>query len=201
MWLRTDATIHLRYLWFTVFLDLGVMQNHVASLFLAHSRWLLITEYPTKLRACLEALPDDALWRKPAPGSNAIGNLLLHLNGNVRQWIVSGIGGVSDVRERDTEFAAREGAPAAELMARLEGTLAEADAVLARLTPDGLMQRRSIQSRELTVLEAVYHVTEHFAMHTGQVILLVKMMAPGTLRLHDDAGGLATPVWLDRIIR
>lgn len=177
------------------------MPNHVASGFLAHSRWLLVTEYPTKLRACLEALPADALWRRPAPASNAIGNLLLHLDGNVRQWIVSGVGGAEDVRERDAEFAAREGAPGAELLARLEQTLKEADSLLARLAPDDLLSRRSIQSRDVSVLEAVYHVTEHFGMHTGQVILLTKMIAPGTFRFYDDTGGQATPVWRDRITR
>ena len=177
------------------------MLNHVASAFLAHSRWLLVTEYPTKLHACLEALPADALWRQPAPGSNAIGNLLLHLNGNVRQWIISGVGGADDARDRDAEFSAREGAPAAELLAKLEQTLHQADAVLARLTPDDLLSRRSIQSRDISVLEAVYHVTEHFGMHTGQIILLTKMIAPGSLRFYDDADGQATPVWLDRVRR
>ncbi|HUF31168.1 MAG TPA: DinB family protein [Gemmatimonadaceae bacterium] len=177
------------------------MPINLASGFLTYSRWLLVTEYPAKLRACLEAIPADAIWRPPAPGSNAIGNLLLHLNGNVRQWIVSGVGGAADVRERDAEFATREGASAEELMAHLEKTLAEADAVLARLTPDELAGRRSIQGREVSVLEAVYHVTEHFAMHTGQIILLAKMMAPGTIRFHDDTGGLATPVWRDGITR
>lgn len=177
------------------------MQNHVASNFLAHSRWLLVTEYPTKLRLCLDTLPADALWRQPAPGSNAIGNLLLHLNGNVRQWIVSGVGGADDVRDRDSEFAAREGEAAAALLAKLERTLHQVDAVLARLTPDDLLGRRSIQSRDISVLEAVYHVTEHFAMHTGQIILLTKMFAPGSLLFYDDAGGQATPVWLDRVRR
>lgn len=177
------------------------MPDHIASGFLAHSRWLLVTEYPTKLRACVEALPADALWRRPAPGANAIGNLLLHLNGNVRQWIISGVGGAQDVRERDAEFAALEGVTAAELMAKLEHTLNQADAVLERLTPDDLLSRRSIQSREVTVLEAVYHVTEHFGMHTGQVILLTKMIAPGTLRFYDDTDGKAVPVWRDRLTR
>jgi uncharacterized damage-inducible protein DinB len=177
------------------------MPNHIASGFLAHSRWLLVTEYPTKLRACLEALPADALWRRPAPGANTIGNLLLHLNGNVRQWIISGVGGADDVRARDAEFAAIDGETAGELLAKLERTLNEADAVLARLTPDDLLSRRFVQSRDITVLEAVYHVTEHFGMHTGQVILLTKLIAPGTLRFYDDADGQAVPVWRDRITR
>lgn len=171
----------------------------IAEAFLAQSRWLLRTEYLTKIRACLAALPADALWRRPAPASNSVGNLLLHLTGNVRQWIVSGVGSVPDTRDRSAEFAAEGGATAAELFARLEATLVEVDAVLARLTPDDLLQQCTIQGRDVTVLEAVYHVTEHFGMHTGQIILLAKMLAPGAIRFYDDAGGLATERWRELI--
>jgi len=171
----------------------------IADAFLTQSRWLLRTEYLTKIRACLAALPADALWRRPAPESNSIGNLLLHLTGNVRQWIVSGVGGAPDSRDRNSEFAAEGGATTAELFARLEATLAEVDAVLARLTPDDLLQPRSIQGRDITVLEAVYHVTEHFGMHTGQIILMAKMFVPGAIRFYEDAGGLATERWRELI--
>jgi uncharacterized damage-inducible protein DinB len=175
--------------------------SDVASGFLSQSRWLLRTEYLTKIRACLTTLPPGALWKRPAPESNSIGNLLLHLNGNVRQWIVSGVGGAPDTRERSAEFTAEEGATAPELFAQLEATIADVDAVLARLTPDDLLQSRTIQGRDVTVLEATYHVTEHFGMHTGQIILLAKMLAPGTIRFYDDAGGRATERWRDLIQR
>jgi uncharacterized damage-inducible protein DinB len=174
-------------------------QQEVAGAFIAQSRWLLATEYPTKLRACVGALPPDALWRRAAPGVNSVGNLLLHLAGNVRQWIVSGVGGAPDIRARSAEFAADGGADARELLARLEETLREADAVLATLTTDELLRARTIQGRALTVLEAVYHVTEHFGMHTGQIILLTKMMAPGAIAFYEDAGGLASETWRDLI--
>jgi uncharacterized damage-inducible protein DinB len=173
--------------------------SDLAGAFLAQSRWLLRTEYPTKIRACLTTLPAGALWQRPARECNAIGNLLLHLDGNVRQWIVSGVGGAADSRERSAEFAAEGGATSEELIARLDVTLSEVDAVLARLAPDDLLQPRTIQGREVTVLEAVYHVTEHFGMHTGQIILMTKMLAPGAIRFYDDAGGLATERWRDLI--
>lgn len=169
----------------------------VATEFVALSRHLLAVEYPTKLRRCLDALPSDAVWRREDAQSNSIGNLLLHLAGNVRQWIVSGVGGAKDTRYRSAEFEAREGADARTLFAALSATLTEADAVIAVLTPAALLERRSIQGRELSVLEAVYHVVEHFSLHTGQIILLTKRYAPGRIQFYEDAGGLAIPRWQD----
>src|SRR5688572_29652587 len=85
----------------------------VAERFIARSRHYLSYEYPTKIQRCLDVLPPDALWRRANADSNSIGNLLLHLSGNVRQWIVSGVGGAPDLRRRSAEFEATEGADAA----------------------------------------------------------------------------------------
>ena len=167
----------------------------IASAFIERSRHYLAYEYPTKIERCLASLPTDAMWRRTGDGSNSIGNLLLHLEGNVRQWLVSSVGGAPDHRERAAEFAARQGADARTLFAALSATLMDADAVLARLTPDDLLTNRVIQGRDVTVLDAVYHVVEHFALHTGQIILLTKAYEPGSIRFYEDAGGLATPRW------
>lgn len=166
--------------------------------FLDRSRQYLAYEYPKKIELCLRELPAAALWKRPAQGSNSVGNLLLHLSGNVRQWIVSSVGGAPDHRHRSAEFAAEQGADAAALFAALRATLDEADAVLARLTPDDLTTRRTIQGRDVDVLDAVYHVVEHFSLHTGQIILLTKLFAPGSIQFYEDAGGQARPVWRDR---
>lgn len=166
-----------------------------ATAFLARSRHYLGTEYPTKLRAAVEALPADALWWRANEQSNSVGNLLLHLDGNVRQWIVCGVGGVPGTRDRAAEFAARSAPPADELLARLERTLRDADAVLARLTPEELLTPQAIQGREVTALEAVYHVVEHFSLHLGQIIWAAKLHAPGSVQFYEDAGGLARPLW------
>jgi uncharacterized damage-inducible protein DinB len=167
----------------------------IASEFIERSRHYLAYEYPTKIRRCLAILPADALWRRSDESSNSIGNLLLHLSGNIRQWIVSSVGGAPDHRQRSAEFAALGGGDAESLFAALSATLSEADAVLARLTPEDLETRRTIQGRDVTVLDAVYHVVEHFSLHTGQIILLTKQFAPGTIRFYEDAGGLAIPRW------
>ena len=165
----------------------------IARAFLDRSRQYLVREYPAKIQRCLDVLPAEALWRRDDPSENSVGNLLLHLSGNVRQWIVSGVGAAPDARRRSAEFDAREGGDASALMAGLLVTLREADAVLASLDEAALRAARRIQGRDVNVLDAVYHVVEHFSMHTGQIILLTKRYAPGHVQFYDDAGGLAIP--------
>jgi uncharacterized damage-inducible protein DinB len=164
-------------------------------LFLDRARDYLADEYPAKLRLAMAALPEDRLWWRPNDGSNSVGNLLMHLNGNLRQWIVAGVGGESFDRDRAGEFAARAGRSASDLVAALEKTIADVDRVLSGLSAVRLSERCMIQGRDLTVLDAIFHVTEHFAYHLGQVILIVKSLESGRVHLYDDAGGLARPLW------
>jgi uncharacterized damage-inducible protein DinB len=169
----------------------------IAASFLERSRFYLCREYPVKIRAAVEVMPADRLWWRPNEQSNSIGNLLLHLSGNVRQWIVSGVGGRPDVRKRNMEFAARGGATAAGMLDGLDATLREVDEVLRALLPGELLERRLIQGRDTTVFEAVYHVVEHFAGHTGQIIWIAKMAsAPGAVKFYEDGDGIATPLFL-----
>jgi uncharacterized damage-inducible protein DinB len=165
----------------------------IAQAFLERSRHYLVREYPAKIQRCLDVLPVDALWRRDDESTNSIGNLLLHLAGNVRQWIVAGVGGAPDARERSAEFSARAGHDASSLMDLLRTTLGEVDVVLAGLDARQLEEPRRIQGRDVKVLDAVYHVVEHFSMHTGQIILLTKRYAPGRIHFYEDAGGLAVP--------
>ena len=164
-------------------------------LFVEQARDYLSSEYPAKLRIAIAALPQDKLWWRPNEDSNSVGNLLLHLNGNIRQWIVAGVGGEAYERHRADEFAAREGRPASELLTALERTLGDVDRILGGLSADRLAERCAIQGRDLTVLDAIFHVTEHFSYHLGQIILVVKMFAPGGVHFYEDAGGLARPLW------
>lgn len=169
--------------------------QHLDRLFVERVRDYLASEYPAKLRRTITALPQEKLWWRPNEESNSVGNLLLHLNGNLRQWIVAGVGGEAFARHRAEEFAARDGGPASELLTTLERTLADVDRILSGLTADRLAERCAIQGRDLTVLDAIFHVTEHFAYHLGQIILVAKMFAPGGVHFYEDAGGLARPLW------
>jgi uncharacterized damage-inducible protein DinB len=169
--------------------------NETGTAFITHARKFLKTDYLPKIERCLEKLTDEQIWWRANADSNSIGNLLLHLSGNARQWIVSGIGGRPDNRERQTEFDAREAGSAASLIAALKQTVDEADAVLAELSPEHLLQSRLIQGSDVNVLEAIFHVVEHFSMHTGQIILITKMLTQSGMRFYDFSTGVPLATW------
>jgi len=133
-----------------------------------------LTELMGRIDTCVEKLTPEQVWTRAGANQNAVGNLLMHLNGNVRQWLLHGVGGQPDVRDRDAEFAAENGARAAELLARLRITVEEAVALFRALPHHRLMERFHVQGYEVTVLAAIYHVVEHFAGHTYQIIYATK---------------------------
>ena len=146
-----------------------------------------------RIETCLAQLTDEQIWTRRHEVENAVGNLVLHLCGNIEQWIVGGVAGKAVTRDRDAEFDRREPLPAAELAARLRAVVLAADDVLATLTPDDLARPRSIQGYDVTVLHAVYHVVEHLAEHTGQIIWITKSLTGRPLGFYDylDAADLA----------
>jgi uncharacterized damage-inducible protein DinB len=137
---------------------------------------------------CLAELNEEQVWARGGENENAIGNLALHLCGNVRQWIVAGVGGVPDVRERDAEFAARGGLGIPELKEKLRATVEDAVAVLNAVTSGRLAERVTIQGYDVSVLEAIYSVVEHFSMHTGQIIFATKMLTGQDLGFYRHLG-------------
>ena len=163
--------------------------------FLERSRYYLAYEYPTKIRLAVEAVDETVIWKRANEESNSIGNLLLHLAGNVREWIVCGVGGAVSTRNRASEFAARDGLMKSELLSQLTASVLDADRVLASVSDSDLEKEVTIQGRETTILAAVYHVVEHFSMHTGQIIMLAKMYKPGAVSFYDNADGIAVPRW------
>src|SRR5215510_8571992 len=117
----------------------------VTSLFLEFSREKLLQQYWPRMRACVESLTDEQVWWRPNEASNSIGNLLLHLNGNVHQWLVASFSGVDDGRDRSAEFAERQTIQVETLLRQLDATMAEVSAVLARLTEADLLRTLKIQ--------------------------------------------------------
>ena len=152
---------------------------------LTDARALLRSSYLSKIERCLDMLGEDDIWWRVNDASNSIGNLMLHLDGSTRMWILRVAGGRQIVRDRDAEFAARGPLAKAPLLARLRSTLAEVDEVLATLNEATLLERRPSTQGEVTVLWAVLHGVEHFAMHTGQIITLTKLRTGSALRLAD----------------
>ena len=157
--------------------------SHLAGVFVEKSRNLISSDYLPKIERCLDQLSDRDIWWRPNETSNSIGNLILHLCGNVMMWIVGGVGGRPFERHRQMEFDERKEIPAAELRNRLRSVVQQADEVMSTVGPDELLSRRQIQGYDVTVLEAMYHVVEHFGMHTGQIILLSKARTGQDLKL------------------
>src|SRR4051812_17370681 len=120
-----------------------------AEVFLREARFFLGTEYRTQLRLAVEALNEEDVWWRANDQSNSAGNLLLHLNGNVRQWILGGVGRQATERHRAAEFAARSGPAKAALLADLDRTFDEVDRVLAGLSDADLLEHRTIQGRDI----------------------------------------------------
>lgn len=169
--------------------------SEIPVAFIAQARELFASEYMPKIARCLESLDESDVWWRANEESNSIGNLLLHLSGNARQWIVSGLGGAPDKRERQTEFDERSPISKRELLSRLQETIGEVDSVLAQLDPNQLLIRHEIQGSNVTALEAIFHVVEHFSMHTGQIILLTKLLAKKDLRFYDFSTGTPLHTW------
>jgi hypothetical protein len=128
------------------------------------------------LRACLESLTEEQLWWRPNDASNSIGNLVLHLNGNVRQWLLASFNQLGDIRDRPVEFNQRTPIPRAALLEQIGATMQEASETLSRLTEADLLAAFEIQGYNVSGLAAVYQVVEHFGLHYGQILYVTKML-------------------------
>jgi len=137
---------------------------------------LRLDENTDKIKKCLWELTEEEIWRRPNAASNSVGNLLLHLCGNIRQYAISSLGGKLDVRERDAEFSARETGNKSELFAKLSGTVEEAITVLKKLNSEELLRVRSVQGYTFSGIGIVMHVVEHYSYHTGQIAFWTKLL-------------------------
>lgn len=144
-------------------------------LFLAESQHSISEQYLPPLLVCLATLSDTEIWWRPNASSNSVGNLVLHLSGNIRQWIISGLGGTPDTRDRDSEFSERGPIPRGKLAGQLRETVLEACGVLKGLSGDSLTRSYVIQGFHVTGHYAVFQVVEHFAYHAGQIIYVTKL--------------------------
>ncbi len=155
------------------------------SEYISYCRRRFLNEYLPRIERCLAELSEEDLWWRAHETNNSIGNLMLHLSGNVRQWIVSGLGGEQDARNRLAEFAERSKIPKAQLLNNLRTTLQEADQVLAAIDSGRLLEVRHIQKYDVTCLDALSHVVEHFAQHLGQIIYITKLRTGADLKFYD----------------
>ncbi|MBI5282902.1 MAG: DUF1572 family protein [Candidatus Solibacter usitatus] len=147
----------------------------------------------SRIHVCLDKLDDSQIWLRESGNSNAAGNLCLHLAGNVRQWILHGIDGQPDTRTRDAEFAAAGGHSRADLLLHLDSTVEQACRVLEHLPPEQLTLVIRPQNYDATVLEGIFHVVEHFAQHTGQILYATKALTGEDLGFYRHLSGTAQP--------
>ena len=128
-----------------------------------------------RIKHCLGQLNDEQVWRRSQPSLNSIGNLILHLCGNLRQWIVAGLGGAADGRDRPAEFSEPGPIPKDELLRKVEAVVDEARAVLARQTARQLVEARRIQGFDVTGLAAIFDSVPHFRGHTQEIVHMTRL--------------------------
>ena len=134
----------------------------------------LFDESAPRIHKCLGLLTEDEVWYRPNAETVSVGNLVLHLCGNVRQWICTGLGRQEDHRERAKEFTETGPMPTAELLERLDTAMHDAKAVIDALDPSTLLEKRPVQIYNESGLSILIHVVEHFTYHTGQITYYTK---------------------------
>jgi uncharacterized damage-inducible protein DinB len=153
----------------------GLAEARLARACVREWRSRLRERFLPRIIECLGHLSEEEIWWRPNEASNSVGNLVLHLCGNMRQWIISGLGGAADIRERDKEFSERGPIARGELREELQQTVRQACAVLARLRARDLARRYRIQEYDVSGYQAATQVIEHVAYHLGQIIYVTKL--------------------------
>ena len=161
------------------------MQNIAIQEFKAQIM-LRMEENPPRIERCLAELSEAEIWQRPNPASNSVGNLILHLCGNIRQYAIASLGQAPDQRQRDSEFAARDGYNKAELLEKLQSTVTAALETIRQTNDEEMMRVRSVQGFQMSGIGIAVHVCEHFSYHTGQIAFWVKLLKDKDLGFYGD---------------
>ena len=148
----------------------------------------LLTQSMRKLEHCLGQIDLEQCWWRPADGLNSIGNLLLHINGNLRQWAIVGLTDAVDQRDRRSEFETQRRETVEELLQLTRTTVKEAQDVIQTIDSESLTQTIEIQGFRISTLQAILHTTTHFQGHTHQIILLTRMQLRDQYRFEWNPG-------------
>ncbi len=147
---------------------------------------LRFEENTPKIEKCLTELTEDELWHRPNASSNSTGNVILHLCGNITQYVLSGLGKVEDKRERDKEFTSTRVLQKAELLNKLKTVVGSAVEIMRSLKDDDLLQKHSVQGYDLSAIGIIIHVVEHYSYHTGQIIYWTKLIKDKDLGFYSN---------------
>ncbi len=145
-----------------------------------------LNENLIRLEKCLSLLNQEELWYRPNENTASVGNLVLHLTGNVRQWLLSGLGGEPDNRKRQGEFDQTGPIPASELLTDLKTVLDKVNLLLDRISPEILIEQRSVQGFNESGISIIVHVVEHFSYHVGQITYITKAKKNVDLKYYGD---------------
>lgn len=139
-----------------------------------------------RIKKCLAMLSEEEVWQKPNPSSNSVGNLVLHLCGNIRQWVISSLGNIEDTRQRDLEFSATGGFTKAELLEKILNTVAEANETIKNLSEAELLKKKEVQGFDYSGIGIIIHVVEHYSYHTAQIAFWTKLLKDKDLGFYAD---------------
>jgi uncharacterized damage-inducible protein DinB len=151
------------------------MNDDFGRKYIEWCRFRLMQQYWPRVERCISELSEEEVWWRQHETNNSVGNLVLHLTGNLGQFILSGVGGTKDTRNKEKEFSERQRIPKEELVRGLKQALFAADATLSQLDPSRLLETTTVQDRERRIFEVLAVVVEHFALHCGQIIYITKL--------------------------
>lgn len=137
---------------------------------------LRMEENTPRIEKCLTELSEEEVWQRPNAASNSVGNLILHLCGNITQYVIASLGKRPDARDRDAEFAAEGGFSKAELLEKLTWTVKEAVETIRRASREELLRERAVQGFQMSGIGIIVHVCEHYSYHTGQIAFWTKIL-------------------------
>jgi uncharacterized damage-inducible protein DinB len=155
------------------------MQDYVSTfhqLFIAEIKRRLFEENQARVIQCLNSLTEAEIWYRPNENSNSVGNLVLHLCGNITQWVIAGLGATEDTRQRQAEFDEQGPIETKILLEQLQHVMTKVEEVIDKLTPEQLITPKAVQGFQENGISILVHVTEHFSYHVGQMTYFVKSL-------------------------
>ncbi|MBK6777226.1 MAG: DUF1572 family protein [Flavobacteriales bacterium] len=147
------------------------VSDHLRSSSIKH-----LNEGRERLHKCLDLLSEDQVWKRANTSTASVGNLVLHLCGNVGQWVNSTLGSDADQRVRDAEFSDTGSLDKSQLLAKLDETMTKATTIIGALSDTDLIREFDVQCYRESGTAIIVHVTEHFSYHVGQVTLHTKLL-------------------------
>jgi uncharacterized damage-inducible protein DinB len=163
---------------------MNLIEKEIKAEFINNSMYRM-DESTRMIQICFKELSEEQVWKKPNANSNSIANLILHLCGNITQYIISSLGEVEDIREREKEFSSTSGLNKDQLLQKLMETVNTAKKVIFSAEFNKLLKKRPVQGFDFSGIGIIVHVVEHYSYHTGQIALLTKLWNDKDLGFYD----------------